>query len=131
MQLVNEKTVDRRQEWVFRYRLAEVFAAAKERVEHHIARGEWWTKEGNKAEAQLRKRGFEYRERPTSYESEVQIVGDPELALRAAECRRKIAEHREQQMKYETWVRVLKRQTKRQAGGELELTINDIVFFGL
>ena len=32
----------------------------------------------------------------------MQIVGDPELAQRAAECRQKVAEHRERNELYET-----------------------------
>ncbi len=122
---------DRRQVWTFKYKPTEVLAAAKDRVKHHIERGGFWTKERDKAEEQLKKKGFEYRERETSYEAHIQIVGDPELAQRVAECRRKVAEHREKQQLYDTWVRALKAKTERQPGEELELTINDVVFFGL
>ena len=122
---------DRRQVWVFRYKPSEVLAASKERVKHHIQRGKWWTAEHDKAEDQLKKKGFEYRERQSSYEPRIQIVGDPELAKRVAECREKIAEHREMEKLFETWVRALEAKTERQPGEELELTINDVVFFGL
>ena len=131
MKETEKHITDRREIWVFRYKPSEVLAAAKDRVKHHIARGKSWMEEHDKAEEQLKKKGFEYRERPTSYEPHVQIVGDPELAQRVAECRRKIAEHREKQRLYETWVRALKAKTERQPGEELELTINDVVFFGL
>jgi hypothetical protein len=131
MKETEKHITDRREIWVFRYKPSEVLAAAKDRVKHHIARGKFWMEEHEKAEEQLKKKGFEYRERPTSYEPQVQIVGDPELAQRVAECRRKIAEHRQKQELYETWVRALKAKVDRQPGEELELTINDIVFFGL
>ena len=131
MESTDQPVTDRREIWVFRYRPAEVLAAAKERVKHHIDRGKFWTDEYNKAEEQLKKKGFEYRERQTSYEPQVQIVGDPELAQRVGECRRKMAEHREKQKLYETWVRALKAKTERQPGEDLELTLNDVVFFGL
>jgi hypothetical protein len=89
-----EKNItDRRQVWAFRYKPSEVLAAAKDRVKHHIERGKFWSEEHDKAEEQLKKKGFEYRERETSYEPQIQIIGDPELAQRVAECRRKIAEH--------------------------------------
>ena len=122
---------DRRDVWIFRYKPAELLAAANRKLTHHVQRGEWWAAEHNKAEEQLREKGFEYRERQTSHESQIQIVGDPELAQRVAQCRRKIAEHREEQKVYETWARALKTKTERQPGEELELTINDLVFFGL
>jgi hypothetical protein len=131
MKETEKQVTDRREIWVFRYKPSEVLAAAKDRVKHHIARGKFWMEEHQKAEEQLKKKGFEYRERPTSREPEVQIVGDPELAQRVAHCRRKIAEHRQEQELYETWVRALKAKVDRQPGEELELTINDIVFFGL
>jgi hypothetical protein len=127
----NQQVTDRRQISTFRYKPTEVLAAARERVTHHTERGDWWTKEYNRAEEQLKKKGFEYRERQTSYEPQIQIVGDPELAQRVAHCRQKSAEHREKQNMYETWVRALKAKAERQPGEEMELTINDVVFFGL
>jgi len=131
MGATDQQVTDRRQIWAFRYKPAEVLAAAKERAKHHTERGEWWTSEYNRAEEQLKKKGFEYRERQSSYEPQIQIVGDPELAQRVAHCRQKIAEHREKQKLYETWVRALNAKTERQPDEELELTINDVVFFGL
>jgi hypothetical protein len=122
---------DRRQFWTFQYKPVEVQTAAKDKVTHHTERGDFWTQEYAKAEKQLKEKGFEYRERQSSYETQVQIVGDPELAQRVTDCRRKIAEHREMQKLYETWVKALKAKTERQPGEELALTINDVVFFGL
>jgi hypothetical protein len=131
METTDQNKADRRQIWVFRYKPSEVLAAAKERVKHHVQRGAWWIEEHNKAEDKLKKKGFEYRERESSYESHIQIIGDPELAQRVAECRKKVTEHREKQQLYETWVRALKTKRERQPGEELELTISDVVFFGL
>ena len=122
---------DRRQTWIFHYKPVEVLAAVKEKVTHHAERGDFWTKEYAKAETQLKEKGFEYRERQSSYETQVQIVGDPELAQRVTDCRRKIAEHREMQKLYETWAKALETKTERQPGEDLELSINDVVFFGL
>jgi hypothetical protein len=131
MEPTDEVVRDRRERWVFRYKPAEVLAAAKKGVRHHIERREWWEREGALAEAQLKKKGFEYRERRTSYENQVQIVGDPELAQRVAECRQKVGEHREKQKLYETWARALKAKNEREGAEDLELAISDIVFFGL
>ena len=100
-------------------------------IEHHSGRRKWWESEYSKAEDQLKEKGFEYRKRQDTYEPGLQIVGDPELAQRAAECRQKVAEHRERNELYETWIRALAARTERQSEEELELTINDVVFFGL
>jgi len=121
----------RRNIWTFQYKSAEVLAAAKGRVKHHIERKGFWKKEYDNAEKQLMEKGFEYRERQTSYEQQVQIVGDPELAQRVTQCRLKMAGHREKLNHYETWVRALKAKTDRHPGEELELTIDDVVFFAL
>jgi hypothetical protein len=131
MKGADHNLTERREIWTFRYKPTEVLAAAKERVKHHAERGKFWTSEYNKAEGQLKKKGFEYREREGSYEHQIEIVGDPELGQRLANCRQKIAEHRKEQELYETWVRALKAKTERQPGEELELTVNDVVFFGL
>jgi hypothetical protein len=131
MEATGQNATDRRQIWAFRYKPAEVLAAAEERVKLHTERVNWWTSEYNRAEEQLKKKGFEYRERQYTGEHQIQIVGDPELAQRVVLCRQKIAEHRETQKLHETWVRALTAKTQRQPGEELELTINDVVFFGL
>ena len=131
MESALQNVQDRRQICVFLYRPTEVLAAAKERLKHHKAREDCWTQEYNKAQAQLKKKGFEYRERSSSHEPHVQIVGDPELAQRVVECRGKIVEHRQHQKHYETWVRALKVKASRQPKEDLELAINDVMFFGL
>lgn len=131
MEVSDRDVTDRRQLWAFRYKPAEVLAAAEERVQHHADREKWWSEEYMNAEKQLKDKGFEYRERHSSYQAEIQIVGDPELAKRVTDCRIKRAEHREKQELYGTWVRALKARTERQPGEELELAINDVMFFGL
>ena len=131
MSETDQEETARRNIWTFKYKPAEVLAAAKGRVKHHIKRKEFWNEEYDQAEKQLKEKGFEYRERQSSYEQQVQIVGDPELAQRVTDCRRKIAEHREKLSHYETWVRALEAKVERQPGEELELTIDDVVFFAL
>ena len=102
-----EDKTSRRATWVFRYKPSEVLAAAEAKVEHHTKRGEFWAEEHDKAEEELKEKGFEYRERFSSHEPHVQIVGDPELADRVAECRNKIKEHRKMRELSETWVRAV------------------------
>ena len=122
---------DFRSKWIFRYRPAEVLAAAKKKVVHHADRKKWWTEEYAKAEKQLKSKGFEYREHYNSLGRDVQIVGDPELARRAAQCKEKIESHHQRIDSYETWVRALQAKAERQPGEELELKIDDLMFFGL
>jgi len=122
---------DLREQWVFRYKPSEVLAAAEKQVKHHIERGKWWQSESDKAEDLLKKKGFEYRSHRDSIGEQVQIVGDPELAARVAECKESLSRHKEDQKLFETWTRALKAKTERQPGEELELKIGDVVFFGL
>jgi hypothetical protein len=120
-----------RDRWVFRYKPVEVLAAAERLAKHHAERHQWWDKERQAAEAELKKKGFEYRERATSVGQDFQIVGDPELIRRLNQCKQKSHDHQEAQRLYEIWARALKARAERQPGEELELKINDIVFFGL
>lgn len=120
-----------RVDWTFRYKPAEVLEAAKKCAKHHLERLQWWKKELEKTEKELRKKGFEYREREETLGTHVQIVGDPELSKRASQCREKIFSHQEAQRVYETWARALLRRKSRQPKDELELKLSDIVYFEL
>ncbi len=120
-----------RDAWEFRYRIAAVLEAANGKLAHHQGRMQWWEGELNKADAELKARGFEYRENRTSIGSDLVIVGDPELAKRVRDCRDKISEHRSWTRNYETWVRALAGRAEIDPKAELSLRIDDIVFFGL
>jgi hypothetical protein len=126
-----EKVHGLRQEWDFVYQAAEVCEAAERQVQHHVARIAWWEGEGKTAEEELKKKGFEYRERYDSVGTGVQIVGDPELATRVASCQQKIREHKASEKQYSTWARALKNLPQRGGSQELKLKIDDILFFGL
>ncbi len=117
--------------WVFEYAPAEVLAAAEKKVQYHKERLAWWRDEASQAEQTLKDKGFEYRSRYHTGGTEVEIVGDPELARRVSDCKKKIIEHEGQQMVYETWVRALRAQTERAPDAPLNLKIADILFFGL
>jgi hypothetical protein len=120
-----------RESWDFVYETSQVLAAAQQRVAHHQGRMDWWSAELQTAETKLKEKGFEYREEHRSIGPGVVIVGDPQLASRVTECRRKMEEHSEKLRAYESWVRALSGKEKREHGGTLVLKIQDVEFFRL
>lgn len=120
-----------RETWDFHYKTAKVLEAAEKRAAHHKARYTWWKKELADAEKKLKDKGFEYRQQRRSLGDDLVIVGDPQLAARAAECGRKMEEHLDKRSAYESWVRALAGKAKAEPDGELVLKIEDVVYFGL
>jgi hypothetical protein len=120
-----------RNTWEFRYRPSEVLDAAQKRLAHHKERLDWWQKEMSMAEKELKEKGFEYREEHRSMGADLVIVGDPQLAKRVSDCRRKISEHQQSLNVHETWVRALRGKAEREPKTDLILKIEDVVFFGL
>ena len=128
---MNEDERSLRDDWEFRYRPSEVLAAAQKRLTYHAGRLNWWQKQMSQAEKQLKRKGFEYREERHTMGSNLVIVGDPQLAKRTTDCKRKMKEHRQNVSLFETWVRVLRGKVKREPKNDLALKINDVVFFRL
>lgn len=127
----DDKIMNLRASWTFSYKPAEVLDAAEKMAKHHGERIKWWQQEVVKAEDALKEKGFEYRERHNTMGSDIQIVGDPELARRVTECKDKIRRHTDEEMIYKTWIRALGGKAKRQPDSQLELKITDVLFFGL
>lgn len=121
----------RRQGWEFVYQASAVAAAAEKLARHHRDRIAWWQAESQKAEALLKKKGFEYREHIHTLGKDVEIVGDPGLAKRVTQCKQKIGEHGEKEDHFASWARALRGAAKRGKAQELTLTIEDVLFFGL
>ncbi len=117
--------------WEFPFPAQAVAKAAEQQRQHHARRMAWWEKTARTVEATLRKKGFEYREREVTGGARLEVVGDPELVKRIGEAKRKIREHRESARTYATWTRALKTVSRRPGGQPLQLTIGDILFFGL
>lgn len=126
-----EATTSRKETWSFRYKPAVVLAAAKKKAAYHASRRRWWESTCAKAERRLKKKGVDYREREVTLETRIEIVGDPELAHRVTECRRKVREHLGQERQYATWARALSGRARNQPKEDLDLGIEDIEFFGL
>lgn len=126
-----EQPKSRRQVWEFVYQASAVAGAAEKLAKYHRGRAAWWETESKKAEAQLKKKGFEYQEEIHTMGKDVRIVGDPELAKRVAQCGQKVRDHADKEDQYTTWARALRTGAKRGKSQELTLTIEDVLFFGL
>lgn len=116
----------RREDWTFQYQAETVRTAAQQKVGQHQERLDFWTLERDKAEAELREKGLEFREHDMTGGRQVQAVLDPERQAHLNRCTNKIDSHKRELADYELWVRALG--TKR---GVLELTLDDIRFFEL
>lgn len=120
-----------RETWDFKYLVSDVIKSAKKQAQYRMDRIKWWESEADQAEAKLKEKGFEYRERQFTGGSDINIVGDPELARRVTTCKSKIKEHQEMVGEYSIWITALENMEKRDAEAELTLKFDDIVFFGL
>lgn len=115
-----------RDKWIFRYGPDAVREAALEKVEYHQKRRDYWQEERGRAEAELKEKGFEYRDRSYTAGHDVEIVGDPELAKRVSTAKRKADEHQKRVDEFERWGRALVFQID-----DLELSFEDVEYFGL
>ena len=120
-----------RDNWEFQFTVAEVMKGVTKKIDHHSTRQAWWENELEQAEAGLKDRGFEYRERRNSAGEELVVVGDPELANRVKECSKSIRRHTDRRQDYETWHRVLASQQAKKDTVFLPLKYGDIEYFGL
>jgi hypothetical protein len=115
-----------RYDWEFCYENHEVREAVEKVLQHHRDRRAWWEGELNKAEEDLKQKGFEYRERMGSGRSNIEIVGDPEIAKRVSVCKSSMRRHEERVEEFECWARALKK-----ASDSLRLTYDDVRYFQL
>jgi hypothetical protein len=117
--------------WQFTYPVSELAKAAQKLKKYHEDRLAWWESEAEQAEAELKDKGFEYRESRFTGGHDVTIVGDPQLSKRVQECKAKISGHKARIYDYGTWDRVFQLNLNQDEKAELPLKFEDVVFFGL
>ena len=120
-----------RDHWEFPFTVSEVVVGVRKRIEHHKSRLAWWESELEQAEAGLKDKGFQYRERRNSMNRELVVVGDADLANRAKQCNDSVGRHRLKIEEFETWKRVLSAQQRHDDSAQLPLKYGDIEYFGL
>lgn len=125
-------SIHARIDWKFKYKVSEVLTAARVKVRHHNSRLEYWTAETKKREKALRDKGISFRESVAGgstsnvYRQEPDV--DRTLHVNFIEAQARVKNHTDQRDTYQIWVRVLTRQIK---SSSLDLTMEDVVFFGL
>ena len=98
----------KRLDWTFTRTTADFARGAKARWEYHLRRKAWWEEERGKARQLIREAGVEVRAHPVTGGERHEVVLDPDLARRLAECDRKIAEHGEEKAEeFRRWFRLL------------------------
>lgn len=123
----------KRQEWTFQYTAEELTTAATAKRDYHAGRVAHWIGEQESADADLRANGITIRDAvrvgalgaSNTYRQEPLI--DNQKMRRLEEAQAKVQEHQSKTEDYERWLRAFER-----AGGRtLELTVDDVDFFGL
>lgn len=121
----------KRDSWEFVYSVKEVADAAEERADYHDDRVTHWRGERSEAERELREKGVEFREHEVTGGKNVQAVIDPERQAHLNACASKIRNHESLRDEYRGYARALVRQYEREHDALLELTVRDILYFGL
>lgn len=117
-----------RTDWKVRVPALQVVEAAMERHEHHRNRQEWWLKQQEIAEQDLRANGVEMREQPVTGGNRLQAILDPERSRRVEECRGKVDSHRQRVKEYQAYIHTLNLIIK-EGEGTVELGVSDVQFF--
>lgn len=114
-----------RREWTFQRPAPDLAAAAAKQQQYHHERLTWWEEEREKVNEAIGSAGVQLRRHPVTGGERHEIVIDPTLSGRLAECERKIEQHRLRSDEYARWYAMLK------AAGEktYELTHYDWQFF--
>jgi hypothetical protein len=116
-----------RREWRFGYLAGDLAGPAEGKAKYHREREAWWLLQREKAEAELRQHGVEFRDYPVTGGTQVQPVLDPARQARLNECLQKIKHHADLAAEYETYLRAF----RRSGDARLELDVDDVRFFGL
>ena len=118
----------KRNEWLFRYTVGELLAAARARLAHHEARRVWWNDEYAAAAAKAKTAGVEVREYDVTGGKNAQMVFDPALQGRVNECSQKRESHRKSAEGFAQWVAVLESQPP---GNTFDVNMDDALYFGV
>jgi hypothetical protein len=118
----------KRNEWLFRYTVGDLLAAARQKEAYHRGRREWWDGEYKVAAQKARDAGVEVREYDVTGGKNAQMVFDPVLQARVNECAQKRESHRKRAEEFAQWVAVLESQA---LGIPFDVNMDDALFFGV
>jgi len=117
-----------RSHWRFQYPVKLIAKAAQERVAYHSDRVQWWENQRDEAEKAIKNTGIQVRQHQFTGGKDVEIVIDPTLAKRLAECNDKVEGHRTSRESFECWERILTRSGNLET---LDLDVDDVRHFHL
>lgn len=117
-----------RDQWEFQYKVSEVKAAISKKRDYHEDRQEHWETSRDKAEAELRATGMEFREHCYTGGKTVEAVIDPERATYLQKCLHNVTRHEMESKKYSRWFRAF---DSKNLDEVVTLVIGDIEYFDL
>ncbi len=118
-----------RRDWGFLYRGDALVSACDDRIAYHTARLAWWEAERDRAEADFRETGIEFRDREMTSGHRVDPVFDPEKQRRLGECREKVRSHTDDVREFRCYRAGLSLDSSRDRN--FTCTADDIAWLGL
>lgn len=122
-----------RDKWTFGFKISDVLAAARAKMDHHRSRIAWWDAKKEEVFAKIKESGLKVSESLVSQYSKTGYPGasvdlevDPDLQRKLDECVRKIGEHKAKADSYVAYVEVL---STRPGGDMIDLGVEDWQFF--
>lgn len=125
-----------RHEWKFEYTESEILEAVQAKIVHHNKRLAWWQDEFKIAQEELNARGVEFKE-DTRFSGNgthlAQAVASipQDIQKRLTESGNAVERHTASIEQFALYKRALIHSIDLTAGKKLELTTNDLEFFGL
>lgn len=119
-----------RHNWQFEYSAASLLHAARNKVQLHKSRLDFWSKAKDKVMAEIRESGIDVAESSagsnyTKSGMTPHVVIDTTLQSKLTECHQKVHEHNNQIKDYEGWMQVM----EDNPGKNFQLTIDDYLYF--
>lgn len=124
-----------RKDWKFPYAAADLRDAARQKVEHCIARWSFWSEKEKETLARLKAEGINVDESLAaqfankSYNRQPSVHIDPKLERDLIEANSKANEYHEKVKVYEGWVAVMEAQAQIKPEVVLPLDHEDWLFF--
>jgi len=124
-----------RNEWQFSYTISQLLQAVVERAAHHEDRLAYWTRKLEDAKKALKEEGIDFHERVAAHSrlGSTQYVDQPvfdsEKLKDLSEAKERVAHHKSEIEKFESWAAVFGNEPDRNR--TLLLHHDDVLFFGL
>ncbi len=113
--------------WPFNYKAGDLVVPAQKKATYHRERQKNWLDSYERVKRELKEKGIDIRFAEVTGGERADIVVDQQIQRRLDECMSKMRAHKRQAEEYEAFTRAFTLNEHQ----ELELTVDDINYFGL